>query len=230
MFLSVRSRISSKSWRRLRDALRSRQCRGPIHSCHESHSSQCFWPTKFPGLILIWIRECVVPPKMNSQIQRFLDTVRPRAQSAEYETLNESPDKSEPGSDLESVSSTEIHRRSAIEPSVRRTLARLKLAVALLASLLVSVSVTWAGKEFRTERVLVTHESYCETPIFTRNFARELILRELQRIPPRTLSTLSGAHPRFFLPQTKPSYGSLLSSTTIFTKTARLGKDLRTMK
>lgn len=167
---------------------------------------------------------------MGSQIQRFLENFRPRAQSAEYETLNESPDKSETGSDLESVSSTEIHRRSAIEPSVQRTLTRLKLAVALLASLLVSVSITWAGKEFRTERVPVTHESYCETPILTRHFARELILRDFQRIPPRTSGTLSEGHLRFILPQTKPSCGSLLSSTTIFTKIGRLGKDLQTMK
>lgn len=167
---------------------------------------------------------------MNSQLQRFLENFRPRAQSAEYETLNDSPEKNETGSDLESVSSTEIPRRSSIEPSVQKTLTLLKLAVALLASLLVSVSVTWAGKEFRTERVPVTHGIYCETPTLTCCFARELILRDFQRIPPRTLSFLSGAHPRSSLPQTKPSYGSLLSSTTIFTKTELLGKALQTMK
>lgn len=167
---------------------------------------------------------------MNSQLQRFLENFRPRAQSAEYETLNESPDKNETGSDLESVSSTEIPRRSLIEPSIQRTLTRLKLAVALLASLLVSVIVTWACKEFRTERVPVTHGIYCETPVPTLHFAKELILREFQRMPPRTLSTLLGAPPRSFLPQTKPSYGSLLSSTIISTKTELLGKDLQMMK
>lgn len=167
---------------------------------------------------------------MKSQLQRILENFRQRAQSAEYETLNEPADKNETVSDLESVSSNEIPRHSSIEPSVQRTLTRLKLAVALLASLLVSVSVTWAGKEFRTERVPVTHGIYCKVPTLTRYFARELILREFQRIPPRTLSILSGAHPRSFLPQMKPSYGSLLSSTTISTKTELLGKDLRMMK
>ena len=118
---------------------------------------------------------------MSSQLKRFLETFRPRGRSAKYESLEELPGKGEAGSDLEEELSSEILRCSPIDANIRSTLARLKLAITVLASLLLFVCVAWAGREFKTERIPVTYyDIYCKNSlIYYDLFLRRSTLRQV---------------------------------------------------